>query len=44
MVAPERYDDMAAPTLRGLALSKEMLAELYRGAAERLMARVGVSV
>ena len=44
MVAPDRYDDMSAPTLRGLSLPRDLLAELYRGAAEKLMARVGVTV
>jgi hypothetical protein len=44
MVAPDKYDDMAAPTLRGLHFPPDMLAEFYRGAAARLMARVGVAV
>ena len=44
MVAPDRYDDMSAPPLRGLALPRDILESLYRGAAERLMSGVGVQV
>ncbi|HYE62422.1 MAG TPA: hypothetical protein VD997_10530 [Phycisphaerales bacterium] len=44
MVAPDQYDDMAAPPLRGLRFPPDLLSELYRGAAEKLMARVGVTV
>ncbi len=44
MVDPDRYDDMAAPKLTGLNLPRDVLTDLYRGAAERLMATVGVSV
>jgi hypothetical protein len=44
MVAPETYDDMAAPRLRGLMLPRDVLEDLYRGAAERLMQKVGVVV
>ena len=44
MVAPEKHDDMAAPRLRGFALPREVLEDLYRGAAERLMQKVGVTV
>lgn len=44
MVSPEKYDDMAAPMLRGLNLSKDVLLELYHQAAERLMSTVGVKV
>lgn len=34
---PDRYDDMSAPRLRGLSLPPEVLASLYRGAAERVL-------
>jgi hypothetical protein len=44
MVAPDTYDDMAAPSLRGLALPRDVLVDLYRGAAERLMRTVDVPV
>jgi hypothetical protein len=44
MVAPEKYDDMAAPTLRGLGFPPDLIAELYRGTAEKLMGLVGVAV
>jgi hypothetical protein len=44
MVEPEKYDDMAAPRLQGFALPQDVLVDLYRGSAERLMARVGVTV
>jgi hypothetical protein len=44
MVDPEKYDDMAAPMLQGLGFSRELLAYLYRTAAERVMATVGVAV
>lgn len=37
MVDPERYNAMSAPRLGGLGLSREMLIELYSGAAERLI-------
>jgi hypothetical protein len=39
MVNPEKYDEMAAPPLRGLALPRDVLESLYRGAAEALLAR-----
>jgi hypothetical protein len=41
MVDPDRFDAMSAPRLTGLSLSREMLAELYAGAAERLLASFG---
>jgi predicted TIM-barrel fold metal-dependent hydrolase len=44
MVEPDRYDDMAAPRLQGLALPRALLEELYHNAAARLLATVGVSV
>ncbi len=34
LVDPERYDEMSAPPLRGLALDADLLRTLYRGAAE----------
>lgn len=36
---PERYDAMSAPRLRGLALPRDVLAELYGGAIGRLAER-----
>jgi hypothetical protein len=44
MVAPDRYNEMSAPPLRGLGLGRDVLEELYRGTAKRLMATVGVRV
>jgi hypothetical protein len=41
MVDPARYDAMSAPTLRGMALPAEVLADLYRGGAERLLEPFG---
>lgn len=41
MVDPGRYDGMSAPRLTGLSLSREMLDELYHGAAERLLGPFG---
>jgi hypothetical protein len=38
MVDPQRHDAMSAPRLRGHALPREMLIDLYRGSAERLLA------
>lgn len=37
MVNPTTYDRMSAPLLRGLGLSRDLLTELYSGAAERLV-------
>lgn len=39
MVEPEKYDEMATPALRGFGLPAELLAELYYGAADRLVNR-----
>ena len=44
MVDPERFGTMDAPTLRGLALPGDVLAELYGGAARRVLASVGAVV
>jgi hypothetical protein len=41
MVDPSITDPLAAPQMRGLGLSGEMLATLYRGAAVRFLAKVG---
>lgn len=41
MVDPSRYDAMSAPTLRGMALPAEVLADLYRGGAEKLLGPFG---
>ncbi len=37
LIDPGRYDEMSAPTLRGLALPEDMLRVLYGGAAEATM-------
>ncbi|MBC7772771.1 MAG: amidohydrolase family protein [Pyrinomonadaceae bacterium] len=37
MVDPVKYDRMSAPHLRGLGLSREVLMEMYTGAAERVV-------
>lgn len=37
MLEPERFDDRAAPRLRGLSLSREVLADLYRGTAQAVV-------
>jgi hypothetical protein len=39
MLEPERYTPMSAPRLRGLALPREELVTLYRGAAEGVIER-----
>ena len=39
MVDPATHTDMSAPTLRGLALPRDLLEEFYHGAAARLFAR-----
>jgi hypothetical protein len=44
MVAPDKYDDMAAPRLQGLGFPKDLLADLYHNAAEKLMGSVSVKV
>ncbi len=37
MVAPERFDDMAAPRLQGMNVPKELLRSVYRDAARDLL-------
>ena len=37
MLEPDRFDERAAPTLRGLALPRELLVELYRATAESVV-------
>ncbi len=37
MVEPAKYDDMAAPHLRGFALPRDLLMSLYHDAAHRLL-------
>ena len=44
MVDPARFGPMDAPTLRGLSLPVDVLAEMYGGAARRVLAQVGVAV
>ncbi len=44
MVDPVKYDDMAAPQLQGFAFPRDLLADLYRNAAAKLMNSVGVVV
>lgn len=39
MVEPERYDGMSAPRLQGLSLPPDLLRELYRDAADRVVFR-----
>lgn len=41
MVDPATHHAMSAPTLNGLALPRELLIELYSGAAARLLATFG---
>lgn len=41
MVEPTRYDAMSAPTLQGLALPPDVIADLYFNNAKRLMAGLG---
>lgn len=41
MVDPSIADPLAAPRLRGLRLPRQLLATLYRGAAEAFLAKVG---
>lgn len=43
MVEPERFDAMSAPRLRGMGLSREVLASLYSDAAEGFAARIGLA-
>ena len=42
MVHPEKYDDMAAPRLQGFSFPHDLLKELYRDAAARVMESAGV--
>ena len=37
MVEPTKYNEMSGPTLRGFGLPHDVLTDLYRGAAERLV-------
>lgn len=37
MTDPTNFDAMSAPTLRGLSLPREVLCDLYRGTAERVI-------
>lgn len=37
MIDPSKFDDMSAPTLRGLALPREVIEDLYANNARRLM-------
>jgi hypothetical protein len=41
MVDPSRYDEMSAPTLQGLALPRDVVADLYVNNAKRLMDSLG---
>ncbi len=41
MVDPQRYDELDAPTLSGKSLPKDVLADLYHGAAARLLLPLG---
>ena len=42
LVDPDRYDELDAPPLIGKDLPEEMFDAFYRGAAQRLLAKVGV--
>jgi hypothetical protein len=44
MIDPRLTDPMAAPPLRGLGLSRDVLEDLYANAARALLERVGVEV
>lgn len=44
MVDPAGHGPMSAPRLRGLHLPKDLLVELYRGAAQRLLCSLGEAV
>ena len=37
MVEPDKYSDLSAPTLQGLALPRDALRMLYNGAAENVV-------
>jgi len=39
LVDPARHDELASPTLRGLRLPSDLLADVYNGAATRLLER-----
>ena len=44
MIDPARFGPMDAPTLRGLALPRDVLEALYGGTARRVLASVGITV
>lgn len=43
MVDPQRFNAMSAPRLRGLSLPRDLLCDLYGGAARGMLARVGAT-